>query len=133
MFNGKNNMEKERGPVSISIISEDAIIKGNIECIGDIRIDGKLVGNVQCQSKIILGEHGVVEGDLIGQHADILGKVIGNVRMSGQLNLNGQSSIHGDIHVAKLKIESTATFNGSCTMGGHSITEIKQIAELSNA
>lgn len=117
MFNAKNIQEKGHASVSISIISNDAVIKGDIECSGDIRIDGKLVGNVKCQSKIILGEHGVVEGNLNGQHADILGKVQGNIRMSGQLNLNGQAIVHGDIHVAKLKMESTVTFNGKCIMG----------------
>jgi len=117
MFNAKTTTEKERGPIAISIISEDAVIKGDIECKGDIRIDGKLIGNVHCQSKIILGEKGVVEGNLNGQHADVLGKVQGNIRMSGQLNLNGQATVHGDVHVAKLKIDSTVTFNGKCSMG----------------
>lgn len=117
MFNAKNNLERENGNVTISIISEDAVIKGDIECSGDVRIDGKLIGNVHCQSKVILGEHGVVEGNLNGQHADILGKVLGNIRMSGQLNLNGQAIVQGDIHVAKLKMESTVTFNGKCSMG----------------
>lgn len=133
MFNAKNNPERGIAPVSISIISEDAVIKGDIECTGDVRIDGKLIGNVHCQSKIILGEHGVVEGNLNGQHADVLGKVQGNIRMSGQLNLNGQAIVHGDIHVAKLKMESTVTFNGKCSMGDKSLNTTQNLKPELNA
>lgn len=106
-----------QGSVSISIISADAVIKGDIQSQGDIRIDGKLIGNVHCQAKIIVGKEGRVEGNLTGSQAEILGYVKGSIRMSGQLNLNDQAVVHGDVHVAKLKMDNTVVFNGKCTMG----------------
>jgi cytoskeletal protein CcmA (bactofilin family) len=117
MFTSKNKESIPSGPVSISIISADANITGNIQCKGDIRIDGKLTGNVQCDSKIIVGKSGHIIGNLIGSQAEILGQVNGNIRMSGQLNLNETAVVHGDVHVAKLKIDNSVVFNGKCTMG----------------
>ncbi|MEY4702235.1 MAG: hypothetical protein RIR96_132 [Bacteroidota bacterium] len=117
MFNPKTKENTLQGPVSISIISSDAIIKGDIQSQGDIRIDGKLMGNVQCNAKIIVGKEGRVEGNLTGSQAEILGYVKGSIRMSGQLNLNEQAVVHGDIHVAKLKMDNSVVFNGKCTMG----------------
>jgi cytoskeletal protein CcmA (bactofilin family) len=56
MFTPKTKENATQGPVSISIISSDAVIKGDIQSQGDIRIDGKLIGNVQCNAKIIVGK-----------------------------------------------------------------------------
>ncbi len=123
MFNSKQNSSLDNSPSSITIISADALIKGDIESIGDIRIDGKLIGNVVCKSKIIIGPKGIIEGDITGNNADILGVVKGKLKMSGQLNLQGKSIITGDIHASKLQIESTVCFNGNCHMGA-SIVEL---------
>ena len=123
MFNSKQNSSSDNSPSSITIISADALIKGDIESIGDIRIDGKLIGNVVCKSKIIIGPKGIIEGDITGNNADILGVVKGKLKMSGQLNLQGKSIITGDIHASKLQIESTVCFNGNCHMGA-SIVEL---------
>ena len=123
MFNAKQKSNPENFSSSITIISADAIIKGDIESIGDIRIDGKLIGNIVCKSKIIIGTKGIIEGDITGNNADILGVVKGKIKMSGQLNLQGKSIITGDIHASKLQIESTVCFNGNCHMGA-SIVEL---------
>ena len=123
MFNAKQNSNPETFSSSITIISNDALIKGDIESVGDIRIDGKLIGNVVCKSKIIIGPKGIVEGDISGNNADIQGAVKGKIKMSGQLNLQGKSIITGDIHASKLQIESTVCFNGNCHMGA-SIVEL---------
>jgi cytoskeletal protein CcmA (bactofilin family) len=117
MFNPKAKENTMQGSVSISIISADAMIKGDIQSQGDIRIDGKLIGNVHCHAKIIVGKEGRVEGNLTGSQAEILGYVKGSIKMSGQLNLNEQAVVHGDVHVTKLKIDNTVVFNGKCTMG----------------
>lgn len=123
MFNSKQNSSSDNSSSSITIISADALIKGDIESIGDIRIDGKLIGNVVCKSKLIIGPKGIVEGDISGNNADIQGAVKGKIKMSGQLNLQGKSIITGDINASKLQIESTVCFNGNCHMGA-SIVEL---------
>jgi cytoskeletal protein CcmA (bactofilin family) len=127
MFNAKNstNLTPSNSTGSISIIGEDVFIKGDIEVGGDLRIDGKISGNLNGKSKIIIGQHGFVEGNISGNNAEIMGSVKGNINLTGQLNLIGKSKITGDIHVAKLQMESTVCFNGKCTMGAN-------IVELNN-
>jgi cytoskeletal protein CcmA (bactofilin family) len=119
MFQQKSKSESNLGLQSISIISTDSIIKGDMESEGDIRIDGKLIGNINCKAKIIIGQQGKVEGNLNGNQADILGTINGDIKMTGQLNLMGNSIINGNIHVGKLQMESTVNFNGKCVMGAN--------------
>jgi cytoskeletal protein CcmA (bactofilin family) len=130
MFQQKSKSESNQGLQSISIISTDSIIKGDMESEGDIRIDGKLIGNINCKAKIIIGQQGKVEGNLNGNQADILGTINGDIKMTEQLNLLGKSIVNGNIHVGKLQMESTVVFNGKCIMGAN-VVELTQ--PISNA
>src|SRR5580765_2372695 len=120
MFSSKSRSSSNETPIgTVSIISAGTIITGNIESKGDIRIDGILKGNVSCKAKILIGPEGVVEGDITGQQADILGTVHGRIKMNGLLHLHGKATVEGDIHAAKLQIEPTVSFNGQCQMGAN--------------
>ena len=104
---------------SATIIGAGSVISGNIESVGDIRIDGILKGNLSCRSKVLLGPEAVIEGDIIARQADILGKVLGKVKVNDLLHLHGKAVVEGNIHTGKLQIESTASFNGECHMGAN--------------
>ena len=102
-----------------SIIGAGTIITGNIDSMGDIRIDGRLIGDISCKCKILIGPQGSVEGNITGKQADILGSVKGKIKISGLLHLHGKAKVEGDIHAAKLQIETTVSFNGKCHMGAN--------------
>ncbi|MEN9572058.1 MAG: hypothetical protein RL172_3289 [Bacteroidota bacterium] len=115
---------------STTIIGAGTSITGDVESHGDIRIDGTLIGNLTSRAKILIGQDGVVEGDINGVNADIMGKVTGTVRIKELLQLKGKSAVTGEIFTGKLEVEPTASFNGSCHMGA-SVVELTP--ELSNA
>jgi cytoskeletal protein CcmA (bactofilin family) len=120
MFGHKRKASYAETPVgSTTIIGAGTVISGNIESVGDIRIDGILKGNLTCKSKILLGPAAVIEGDIIANQADILGRVLGKVKVIGLLYLHGKAVIEGNIQTAKLQIESSASFNGECHMGAN--------------
>ena len=132
MFQQKSKSDTNQGLQSISIISADSTIKGDMESDGDIRIDGKLIGNINCKAKIIVGQQGIVEGNLNGNQADVLGTVNGDIKMTGQLNLLGKSIINGNIHVGKLQMESTVVFNGKCVMGANVVELTQPVSKIIN-
>jgi cytoskeletal protein CcmA (bactofilin family) len=120
MFNGKSKSEFTAEPGgntgAASLISAGTTLKGDITSNSDLRIDGTLVGNIISTAKVIIGANGVVEGDLQGQQADILGKVTGSIKVKELLQLKGSSLVSGNIQAGKLQVEPTATFNGECHM-----------------
>ena len=119
MFNSKTKSETAESAVpsgSASLIGSGTSLKGDITSSGDLRIDGTLVGNINCTSKIIIGANGVVEGDISGQTADIMGKVTGTIKVKELLQLKSNCQVNGNIHSAKLQIEPAANFNGQCHM-----------------
>jgi cytoskeletal protein CcmA (bactofilin family) len=122
MFNQKTksdiSSEAPVQPSGASIIAAGTTVKGDISSTGDIRIDGTLQGNVQSTAKVVIGANGVVDGDISGQQADIMGKINGTIKVKELLQLKGGSAITGNIHAAKLQIETNANFNGQCHMTG---------------
>ena len=103
-------------PASASMIGAGTTLKGDITSNGDIRIDGTLKGNIIGSSKVIIGSNGVVEGDISGQQADIMGKVSGSIKVKDLLQLKNGSVVEGNISSAKLQVEPSAVFNGQCHM-----------------
>ncbi len=98
-------------------IGKGATLQGNIETFGNVRIDGKLVGDVKTKSKIATGNESVIEGSIYAQNAEIEGEVKGRVEVQEMLVLKTTAIIRGDIVAGKLVVESGAVFNGSCQMG----------------
>lgn len=131
MFNLKSKSSADTNSANAStLIGAGTTITGDLESNGDIRIDGILKGNLKGKAKIIIGTDAVVEGDIAGMQADIMGHVTGNIRVQELLYLHGKTEVKGDIFAGKLQVEPTAVFNGKCHMGAN-IVELKN--EVANA
>lgn len=102
-----------------TLISSGTTIKGDISSNSDIRVDGTIIGNINSSAKIVVGSSGLVEGDINGNHADIVGKTSGTIKVKELLQLRGECVVNGNIYAGKLQIEPTATFNGQCHMGAN--------------
>jgi cytoskeletal protein CcmA (bactofilin family) len=109
---------------SSNVIGKGTTLEGNIETFGNIRIEGKVRGNITSKSKVALGNSSHVDGNITAQNADIEGEVKGKIEISEMLVLKATSVVHGDIIAGKLVVETGAVFNGSCKMGA-AIKDIK--------
>ena len=133
MFNTKNKLVLQETSHGTTIIGAGTVITGNIESQSDIRIDGAVIGNILSKAKIVIGSEGQVQGDIIGQQADISGKVTGKIQAADMLQLREKATVTGDIYAGKLQIEPTATFNGSCHMGANIVELNAEIAHAANS
>ncbi len=109
--------EKSNAGNGTTLIGAGTTVKGDISSNSDLRIDGTIIGNIQSASKVIIGANGVVEGDIKGNQADIIGKVSGNIHAKDLLQLRGDCTVNGNIYAGKLQVEPSAVFNGQCHMG----------------
>ena len=111
----KNNTMNSESPAR-NIIGNGTIIKGEIESNGDIRIDGKVVGTLKSTGKIVLGQNGVIEGDVYCKQADLSGHVKGKLIVDELTSMKSTSNIEGELTTKQLYIEIGAKFNGKCEM-----------------
>jgi cytoskeletal protein CcmA (bactofilin family) len=101
---------------SINIITNGTVIKGDITATGDFRLDGILEGSIQSNGKIVIGDTGVVNGNILCLNANIIGTVNGNLSVKELLSLHSTARVKGDILINKLSIEPGAVFTGKCCM-----------------
>ena len=62
-------------------------IEGDLLSDGDVRIDGKVKGTVKISGKLVVGEHGVVEGEVECKNAAIAGTVEGTFKIAQTLSI----------------------------------------------
>ena len=106
-------------------ITDGTVVKGDITASGDFRLDGLLQGNIQLDGKLVVGDTGVVNGNVLCQNANIIGTVNGNLSVRELLSLHATARVRGDILINKLSIEPGAKFAGKCRM----LDEVRQQAE----
>lgn len=102
---------------SINLIGAGTGIEGEVTANGDIRVDGTITGGVNSKAKVVIGNTGFVEGNVVCQNADISGTVKGNLSIVETLFLKSTAKINGDIYTSKLVVEPGASFTGNCNMG----------------
>jgi len=102
---------------SINLIGNGTSIIGDVTSNGDVRIDGKLKGNLTISGKLVIGSSGSIEGNVVCQNADVSGEIHGKVTVSELLSLKSSAKLLGDIVTGKISIEPNATFTGTCNMG----------------
>ncbi len=102
---------------SVNLIGKGTEITGDINSLGDVRIDGTLKGNLITKGKFVLGPNGSITGNVKSQNADLSGEVKGTVEVDDMLSLKVSARITGDIITGKLSIEPGAVFSGNCSMG----------------
>lgn len=117
MFKTKFKTDSPLPSSSVSIIGAGNTFTGDLDCNGDLRIDGAVNGNIYSKAKVIVGLTGFVEGDIHCNEADVTGKVTGNIFTKAGIVLKQHATLHGDLHTPKLIIEPSATFNGKSFMG----------------
>ncbi len=99
------------------IIAKGTVIDGKITSTENMRIDGKIKGQVVCDKRLVMDAEGVVEGDVQAGESTIKGRVIGTVSVINTLHLLESSFIKGDIKAKKLHVEEGAKYDGKCLIG----------------
>lgn len=101
----------------INFIASGTKLVGDLVSSGDVRIDGQLNGSVKTQGKLVLGETGVVDGQISCQSAIIGGQLKAKITTKDLLTLKSTAKLSGEIVSGQLAIEPGAIFSGKCSMG----------------
>ena len=120
MFSKKANGQLEQAGASgsdktryvPSIVSDDLTIKGNLVSKGEIQVDGKVDGNINCKA-LIVGRNGFVSGQILAQTVRIHGSIKGLVK-ANSVFLASTANMTGDIDHESLAIEPGAFVDGHC-------------------
>lgn len=95
---------------SVSQISADLTIIGNLVSRGEVQIDGEIQGDLHAAS-IVVGDNARITGSVVAEEVTVRGCVVGSVRGKRVL-LQSNSKVEGDVFHQQLAIEQGAYFEG---------------------
>jgi cytoskeletal protein CcmA (bactofilin family) len=116
MFSKKNKVDLDQQVIS-TLISEGCVFEGNMKAPAYVRIEGLIKGDVNIDEGLILGEKGVVTGNIVTKEIIIYGTVNGNIHTES-LEIKSTGKITGDINTQVLQVETGGTHNGKLSMSG---------------
>lgn len=116
MFNGSKKLETIRTDRIDTIIGEEAIFEGILKTQDTTRIDGTVKGEVRSEGILIIGESGLVEGNVFTQAILVAGTIQGNLKAAERTEVARTGRIIGDVVTKTLVIEEGAAFEGKCEM-----------------
>jgi len=104
----------------INFIGVGTTIKGKISTNDDVRIDGKVEGDIDTKTKVIVGDHGKVVGEILANSATISGDIDGSVTTKESITLMKNSQVTGNVSTKNLVVETGAFVNGNIKMNSMS-------------
>ena len=94
-----------------STIDTTVTVEGDVITEGDLQIDGRINGNVNC-TRLTVGASGQINGDIKADEVVVRGKVKGTIRAT-RIMLLDSADIAGDIFYDKMSMEEGAHFVGA--------------------
>lgn len=98
-----------------TLIGADSNFRGELQSKGTIRVDGIFEGNIHADW-VIVGQSGLIRGNVTSRCAIVRGKVEGTIRSSEATEISTKGRVHGDIITKKLLIAEGAVFDGCSRM-----------------
>ena len=126
MFSNKQSKDTGRttgstsGPTgnAFNSLVQGTVVQGDIRSKSDIRIDGKIAGSLHCESKVVIGPSGRVEGEVRCKNAVIEGSFEGKLHVNSLLTIRETASVNGEVRYGKLVVQPGATLIGDVRLVG---------------
>lgn len=99
-----------------TLIGRHAEIHGCLKLQESVRIDGKVVGNIEAPNddsiSVVIGPTGEVRGDVLASRIIVAGQVSGNIHAFERVEVMASALVQGDIRYASLAVEHGARLLG---------------------
>jgi cytoskeletal protein CcmA (bactofilin family) len=104
-----------------TLIGKTSEIYGRMVVGESLRIDGKVVGNIESEENskvtVAVGEDGEVIGDIFAYRVMVAGKVEGNIYATERVEFHQTAQVRGDVTYGSIGIEHGARVIGLVIQG----------------
>ncbi len=95
-----------------TIIAEDVEITGSLKSASNVKLEGKINGDLTCAGNAFIGTAAIIRGNTSVTALTVLGKIAGNVTAKDRLDLKASATINGDVRTKRMTMEDGVTFVG---------------------
>ncbi len=112
--------KRKRKPVGrnglTAFIDEGSEIEGRYTFSGTVMLNGRFKGEISTTDTLIIGDKGVMNGDVRAGQVLISGEVVGNVFAAERVELKRTARVFGDVEAPVVVVEEGVLFEGHCRM-----------------
>lgn len=116
MITGKKPAEAEQVG---GMLGEGVVLEGTLTFTNTFRIDGEFKGKILRSDRLVIGEKGKVNGEVDVNALVVYGRLEGEVKVKGHVEVHPKGRIVGDVHIAStsLTVMEGGFIEGSIKMG----------------
>ena len=103
---------------SLSMISSDLRVVGDLETDGVVKIEGQVEGTIRAGSQVLVSQGALIKGDIITKEAVIGGEVDGLVQAEERVEVQATALVNGDIVTKRIVVLEGGRVNGAVKMDG---------------
>lgn len=108
-------MKKAQGTLT-GFLDEGCTIKGEVAFSELLRVHGHVDGTIQSDDELLVGEGGVVEGEISVSRLIVAGTVRGTVRVKERLVVHASGRVEAEVHTPRLIVEEGGVVEGTVHM-----------------
>jgi cytoskeletal protein CcmA (bactofilin family) len=105
-----------------SYIDASLTIVGDLHAEGDVRLDGRICGNLNC-AQLIVGRDAAITGAVTAEQAIVRGRVTGTIRAPVVI-LQNTAHVESEITYGQLAIDDGAIFEGTAHRSDNPLHEV---------
>ncbi|PUE18181.1 hypothetical protein B9Z38_03800 [Limnohabitans sp. MMS-10A-160] len=113
-----------------TLIGRQTEIQGTLRVVQSVRIDGKVIGNIEASKEnaitVVIGLEGEVQGDVIASRVIVAGKVAGNIDAHERVELMASALVQGDVKYGSIAVEHGARLMGLLLQVDASKPQVRQ-------
>lgn len=127
MISGKKTENSTIG----GMLGEEVKVEGTLSFKQTFRIDGEFKGNISNSDRLVIGEKGIVIGDVECNSLVCYGKIVGTIKIKGSVEIHPQGKVEGDLIIEKplLTVIEGGKITGTIKMLTKESDNLLQIAE----
>ncbi len=129
MMKFRSRPQADEPPPPNTTIGVNSSFRGTLMVSGTLRIDGEFEGDILNCERLEVGEHGSMRADVEVREALVLGRVTGNIRALGTIELKAGSRVIGDVSAMTVSMEPGVHFTGRCTMLDSSSSSVEMVGD----
>jgi cytoskeletal protein CcmA (bactofilin family) len=99
-----------------ALMGKGAEFQGQLSFKGTVRIDGRFLGSITSEGKLVLGKDAHVEGTISVGELEMHGALQGDVCVARRTLLHESAKLTGSLHTALLAMEEGAMLQGDLRM-----------------
>jgi cytoskeletal protein CcmA (bactofilin family) len=99
-----------------AFIDEGSEIEGRYTFSGTVMLNGRFKGEISSTDMLIIGDKGVMNGNIRAGQVLINGEVVGNVSAAERVELKRAARVFGDVEAPVVVVEEGVIFEGHCRM-----------------